>query len=193
MTNRIFAALGLTLLAACFSLAQTKSLTDAEAEIKTFDDPGAFTLFYDESRYVTVAEINVEILDEKDDLRKKLKKFDWQMRSLFALKGIDAKPVQNLLCISSQSKTFLFARENELTISFPDEDVNFGMPNRLSEVKGGKAKENLCWEISAEIVRDLGRSDKIEFQVGPLKTRMRADKIQVFKDYAKLLKIGGDR
>jgi hypothetical protein len=189
LTNKALSAVVLVLLAAVFSQAQSKSYADAAAEIRTFDDFTAFALSYDEARYVTIAEMKVEILGEKDDLRKTLKTFEWQMRSLFALKGIDAKPVQTLLCINSQSKTFLFSRENELTIFFHNEDVGFGVPNRSSELKGKKAGETLCWEINREIVEDLAKADKIEFQVGSIRTRIRADKLQVFKDYGKLLKV----
>jgi hypothetical protein len=171
----------------CFS--QIKSLEDAQNEAKNFNDFAAFSVSYDESKYLTKAEISIEVLGEKDDLRKRFSKFEWQFTSLFAIKGIDAKPVRNVLCINSQSKIFAFSRENTLTILFSDGDVDFGEPNRLSEIKKGKANETLCWEVEQEIFRDFAKSDKIEFQIGTIKGQIRADKMQIFKDYAKLLEV----
>lgn len=171
----------------CFS--QIKSIEDAQNEIKTFSDLNAFSVLYDETKYLTKAEISFEGLEEKDNLRKQFSKFEWQMTSLFAIKGIDAKPVRSILCVNSQSKTFVFSRENSLTIWFSDGDVNFGEPNRLSEIKKGKANEKLCWEVDQEIFRDFADSEKIEFQIGIIKGQISPDKMQILKDYAKLFTV----
>ena len=189
MMNKFFFAISLILLASFVCFSQIKSFEDAQNEVKNFSDLNAFSFSYDESKYLTKAEISVEVLDEKDDLRKKFSKFEWQLTSLFAIKGIDAKPVRNVLCVNSQSKIFAFSRENELTILFSDGDVMLGEPNRASEVKKGKANEKLCWEVDQEIFRDFAKSEKIEFQIGLVKGQIRADKMQIFKDYAKLLEI----
>lgn len=187
--NKTFAAILLILLSTFVCFSQTKSFEDAQNEIKNFTDLAAFSFSYDESKYMTVAEINVEVLGEKDDLRKRFSKFEWQMSSFFAIKGIDRKPVRNVLCINSQSKAFVFSRENSLTILFSDGDVLLGEPNRSSEVKRGKGIEKLCWEVDSEIFGDFAKSDKIEFQLGEVKGQIRADKMQIFKDYAKLLEV----
>ncbi len=187
--NKIFAAILLILLLSIAGFSQTKSFEDAQDEIKNFTDFAAFSFSYDESKYMTIAEIKTEVLAEKDDLRKRFSKFEWQMSSFFAIKGIDRKPVRNVLCVNSQSKAFVFSRENSLTILFSDGDVMLGEPNRSSEVRRGKANEKLCWEVDSEIFGDFAESDKIEFQLGEIKGQIRADKMQIFKDYAKLLKV----
>ncbi len=187
--NKIFAAILLILLASFVCFSQTKSFEEAQNEIKNFTDFAAFSFSYDESKYLTIAEIKTEVLAEKDDLRKRFSKFEWQMSSFFAVRGIDRKPVRNVLCINSQSKAFTFSRENSLTILFSDGDVMLGEPNRSSEVKRGKASERLCWEVDNEIFGDFAKSDKIEFQLGEIKGQIRADKMQIFKDYAKLLEV----
>jgi len=187
--NKIFAAILLILLSSFVCFSQTKSFEEAQNEIKNFTDFAAFSFSYDESKYLTIAEIKTEVLAEKDDLRKRFSKFEWQMSSFFAVRGIDRKPVRNVLCINSQSKAFTFSRENSLTILFSDGDVMLGEPNRSSEVKRGKASERLCWEVDNEIFGDFAKSDKIEFQLGEIKGQIRADKMQIFKDYAKLLEV----
>lgn len=193
MIKKLFALTGMILFASCVCFSQSKTFEEAQNEIKNFSDITAFSFSYDETRYLTKAEINLEVLDEKDPLRNRFSRFDWQLSSFFAIKGIDTKPVRNTLCVNSQSKAFAFARENELTILFSDGDVMLGEPNRLSEVKKGKARETLCWEVDKEIFRDFAKSDKIEFQLGTVKGQIRADKIQVFKDFAELLEVKRDK
>ncbi len=187
--HKFFGTILLVLLTCGTCFSQIKSIEDAQNEIKTFNDLNAFSVLYDETKYLTKAEISFEILEEKDNLRKQFSKFEWQMTSLFAIKGIEAKPVRNILCINSQSKTFVFSRENSLTILFSDGDVNFGEPNRLSEIKKGKANEKLCWEVDQEIFRDFADSEKIEFQIGIIKGQISPDKMQILKDYAKLFTV----
>lgn len=170
--------------------AQTKSFEDAQNEVRSFTDSGVFSLYYDQSTYLTVAEIKLDILREKDPLRKQFSKFEWQLTSFFAIKGIDTKPVRNVLCLNSQSKTFQFSRENRLSISFTGDDVEFGEPNRSSELKRGKAKEELCWEVNKEIFTDFAGSGNIKFAIGKFESNVPDDKLNILKDYERLLTVG---
>ncbi len=187
--NKIYGTILLILIASAFCFSQVKSFEDAQNEITNFNDFNAFALFYDETTYLTKAEISIEILDKKDNLKKQFTKFEWQLTAFFAIRGIDRKPVRNVLCVNSQSKSFAFSRENALIILFSDGDVMLGEPNRSSEVRRGKANEKLCWDVDNEIFGDFANSDKIEFQIGTIRGQINADKMQIFKDYAKLLKV----
>ncbi len=187
--KKIFAAVILIFLSSGVCPAQIKSFEDAQKEISLFDEPAAFSLAYDETKYLTAAEARLEILEEKNGLRKQFQKFEWQLSSFFAIKGIDKKPVRNTLCITTQSKQFAFSRENNLTVFLSEEDVNLGEPNRLSEIKRGKATEKMCWEVDKEIFRDFADQEKIEFQIGSLKLTVPASKIRIFKDFKKLLTV----
>jgi hypothetical protein len=171
----------------CFS--QTKSFEDAQNEIKNFTDASAFSLIYDEARYLTVAEIRFEVLTEKDALRKQFSKFEFQLTSSFSAKGIDLKPYNNSLCFNTQSKTIQFSRENVLTMSFSNGDVNLGEPNRATEIKRGKANEKLCWNVSKEIIEDFSSSASIEYEIGTFKSKIPEDKLNIFKDYEQLLTV----
>lgn len=186
---RFFVTTSLILLLSIVCFSQIKSIEAAQNEMKNFNDFGAFSVSYDETKYWTIAEIKTEVLDEKDNLRKQFSKFEWTLSSFFAIKGIDAKPVRSLLCVSSQSKNFVFSRENSLTILLHDGEANLGEPNRLSEVKKGKANEKLCWEVDNTIFRDFAENEKIEFQIGAVKSQIASAKMQIFKDYAKLIKV----
>lgn len=186
--HKTFVTISLVLLASCVCFSQIKSLEDAQNEAKSFNDFAAFSVSYDETKYWTIAEIKTEVLDEKDSLRKQFSKFEWTLSTFFAIKGIDAKPVRNTLCVNSQSKTFAFSRENFLTLFLHDGEANLGEPNRLSEIKKGKANEKLCWEVDNTIFPDLAENEKIEFQIGTIKSQISSDKMQVFKDYANLIK-----
>lgn len=191
--NKNFLTILLILLASCVCFSQIKSIEDAQNEVKNFNNLAAFSVSYDETKYWTVAEIKTEVLDEKDSLRKQFSKFEWQLSSFFAIKGIDAKSVRNTLCINSQSKTFAFSRDNSLMILFADGEANLGEPNRLSEIKKGKANEKMCWEVDNMIFPDFAKSEKIEFQIGSVKGQIASDKMQIFKDYAKLIKVENTR
>lgn len=157
--------------------------------MKNFTDASAFSLIYDEARYLTVAEIRFEILTENDALRKQFSKFEFQLASSFSAKGIDLKPYNNSLCFSTQSKTIQFARANVLTISFSNGDVDFGEPNRTTEIKRGKANEKLCWNVSKEIIEDFSNSVNIDFELGKFKSKIPEDKLNIFKDYHQLLAV----
>lgn len=189
---RILAIICLILASALGAFAQTKSIDTAVAEISAFTDAGAFSISYDESKYLTSVELNFEILGPEDPLRKRLKKYDLQLTSFYTFRGIDANPVRNVLCINSQSKgkEWIFARENALTIFFENDEIEFGEPNRSTEIRRGKASENMCWEISQQVVGDLAAAELMEIRLGSIRTIIPLGKVRLFKDYAKLLEVG---
>lgn len=187
--NKFFAAVSLVLILSVFSFSQTKSIADAESEIKTFQNFANFSIVYDDPKDLTMAKVLLDIRQNNESLQKPFKQFDWEITSIFSGNAIDEKPVRNLLCINTQSKKPNFAGNNTLTILLGSEKINFGDPNRLSEVKGGKVKENLCWDINKEIIEDFGKAENISFQVGLIKGVIPANLLQFFKDYAKLLKL----
>jgi hypothetical protein len=171
----------------CFS--QTKSFEDAQNEIKNFNGASAFSLIYDETRYLTVAEIRFEVLTEKDALRKQFSTFEILLTSSFSAKGIDAKPYSVSLCFITQSKTIQFSRDNGLTVSFSNGDVDFGEPNRTTEMKRGKVNEKLCWNVSKEISEDFSKSASIDFEIGKFNGKIPEDKLNIFKHYGQLLAV----
>lgn len=187
--NKFFAAISLVLMFSVFAFSQTKSIADAEMEIKTFQHFAGFSVVYDDSKDLTTAKVLLNIRETDANLQKSFKKFDWEITSIYSGNAIDEKPVRNVLCINTQSKRPNFASNNMLTILLGSEEINFGDPNRLSEVKGGKVKENLCWDINKEIIQDFGKAENISFQVGSIKGVIPANLLQFFKDYAKLLKL----
>lgn len=186
--NKFFTAVLLTLFFSVFSFSQTKSIADAQTEIKTFQNLANFSVFYDDPKDLTTAKVLLDIRETDENLQKSFKKFEWEITSIYSGNAIDEKPVRNVLCINTQSKRPNFASNNTLTILLGKEDVNFGEPNRSSEVKGGKVKENLCWDVNKEIIEDFGKARNISFQVGSIKSSIPANMLQFFRDYAKLLK-----
>ncbi len=186
--NKFISAISLILLLSIFTFSQTKSIADAESEIKTFQNFANFSVVYDDPKDLTTAKVLLDINQNDEILQKSFKKFDWEFSSVFSGNSIDDKPVRNILCIYTQSKRLVFASNNTLTILLGNEEINFGDPNRLSEVKSGKVKEKLCWDVDKEIVEDFGKADSLSFQIGATKISIPANMLQIFKDYAKLLK-----
>ncbi len=171
------------------AFSQTKPLTDAQAEIKTFSNPENFSVVYDSAKYVTKAEVSFDILERKTPLSKIFKKFGFKITSLFAIDGIDTKPVRSTLCINTQSKRFHFSSNRNLTLTINSEVINLGEANRSTKVKGRKIKEDLCWEIDQEILEDTEKAERIGYEVGRIKGSIDKLKLRFFKDFAKLLKI----
>lgn len=186
--NKFISAIWLILILSVFAFSQTKSITDAESEIKTFQNFANFSVSYDDPKDLTTAKVLLDIRANDEILQKSFKTFDWELSSVFSGNVIDDKPVRNILCIYTQSKRPIFASNNLLTILLGNEAINFGDPNRLSEVKGGKVKENLCWDVDKEMVEDFGKAASLSFQVGATKISIPADMLQIFRDYAKLLR-----
>lgn len=164
--------------------AQTKSLESAQSEAS--GTPG-MTVSYDETRYITMTSLNVDALADNEMLKKTAKKFEWTLESWFAIKGIDAKPVRVVLCADTQAKKFLFQRNSELTLTFDGEDVLLGEAQRTSEYKGGKAKENVCWEVDKVITDDFGKATKATFAVGGIRGTFSAASLGKFRDYSDLI------
>lgn len=189
MMNKIFASFSLVLLLNIFGFSQTKSLDDAETQIKTFTNSEKFSAVYDANKYVTKVEVLFDILKPKTPLEKQFKKFEFQLTSLFADKGIDAKPVRTTLCINTQSKKFYFLSDRNLTVSIDGETILMGEADRSTDVKGRKVTENLCWEIGKELVKELGNAASLGYEIGTIKGNFNADNIQFFKNYAMLVKV----
>jgi hypothetical protein len=189
MMNRILLTISLILIFSGSLFSQTKSLADADAEIKGFANPGQFSAVYDQAKYVTRATVSFDIVEPKTPFSKQFKKFEFQIRSLFADNGIDTKPVRSTLCINTEGKRYFFASSRNLTIRLDGETINFGEADRSTEVKGRKVKENLCWEIDKELIKDFGTSANLEYEVGSIKGNLGAGKLQFFKDYATLVRV----
>jgi hypothetical protein len=187
--NRFFAGIWLTMVFSICAFSQTKPLSDVETEIKTFANSGNFSAVYDSAKYVTRVEVGFDILEPKDALQKQFKKFQFKLTSLFAVQGIEERSVRNTLCVNTQSKRFYFSNDRNLTVRLDGETINLGEADRSTEVKGRKVKENMCWEIDAEIIRDFGKASTFEYRIGATIGNINAAKLQFFKDYAKLLKV----
>jgi hypothetical protein len=179
----------MTLLLCICAFSQTKSLNAAETEIKTFANFSNYSAVYDEAKYVTRVEVSFDILEPKTALQKQFNKFEFKITSLFATDGIDQKPVRNSLCINTQSKKFFFSSNRNLTILLDGENVTLGEADRSTEVKGRKIKENLCWEIDMNLIKDFGKASTINFQIGTINNNINSPNLQFFKDYTKLLQI----
>lgn len=188
-TNKLFGSFSLILLLSISALSQTKSLDAAETQIKTFANSAKFSAAYDANKYVTKVDVSFDILEPKTPLAKQFKKFEFQLTSLFADKGIDAKPVRTTLCINTQSKKFYFLSDRNLTIAVDGETILLGEADRSTEVKGSKISENLCWEIDKQLVKDLGNISSFRFEIGSIKGEFNADNIRFFTDYAELVKV----
>jgi len=173
-----------------FAYSQGKSLVDAESEIKTFKNFESFSVTYNDRKDLTTATVTINIRNDDKALKKPFKKFVWEIASIYSGIAIDDRPVRNVLCIKTQSKGFRFARSNSLVVRLPDEKVDFGVPNRFTEAKGRRVKEHLCWDITKEIIGDLAKAGSINFQVGSVSSSIPRSKLQLFKDYAKLLDLG---
>lgn len=187
--NRLLAGIPLILLLSICVFSQPKSLSEAETEIKTFANFGNFSAVYDAAKYVTRVEVGFDILEPNDALQKQFKKFEFRLTSLFAVRGIEDRSARNTLCLNTQSKRFYFSSERNLTILLDGDTINLGEADRSTEVKGRKVKENMCWEIDQEIIRDFGKAATFEYRIGTIRGNLNAAKLQFLKDYAKLLRI----
>lgn len=190
--NKTFAAAFLLLIFSVCAFSQTKSISEAETEIKTFKNSANFSVTYDDPKDLTTAKVLLDIRENTEALQKPFKKFDWEITSIFSGIEIDGKPVRNVLCINTQSKKPNFASGNTLLILLENEEVNFGEANRFSEVKGGKVEERMCWDISKEIIEDFAEVENMNFQIGSIKSSVSINLLQFFRDYAKLLKLDNE-
>ena len=130
-----------------------------------------------------------DLLSKGDPLANQFSKFEFRLTALFAVKGIDSKPVRNTICVFSESKKPQFARESELSIFFDELAVDFGEPNRNSEIKRGKALESLCWDVDKEIFVDFADSRKIEMSVGNFTIKIPLEQLSMFKEFEYLLTV----
>lgn len=187
--NKTFSVILLIMLFAIGVFAQIKPLAEARAEIKSFAQAEQFSILYDQSKYVTKADVTFDIVERKTPFSKIFKKFEFRLLSLFADKGVDTKPVRSTLCINTQSKKYYFSGNRNLTLILDNETINLGEADRSTEVKGRKIKENLCWEIDKALIQDLGTASNVGYQIGRVKGNLTSDKLQFFKDYAKLVQV----
>ncbi len=180
---------------ACFVLvglvigasAQSKTLEQAQTQLAAFQSSAEFSLRYEETRYVTIASVKVDSIADNQDLKKQFKKLEWQLESYFAIKGIDETPVRVVLCLATQSKRFAFTSDRELTLNFDGEDIMLGEAQRTSEVKGGKARENLCWEVDSVITEHFEKATNASFAVGTVRGKFSPATLKGFKDYGALV------
>lgn len=187
--NKCLILISLVLLFSATVFTQSKSLTKAQEEIKTFTNPNNFSVIYDQTRYVTKAEVKFDILKAKTPLAKQFKEFKFKVTSLFATDGIDQKPVRTTLCINTRSKKFYFSSRRSLTLTIDSKTINLGEGNRSTKIKGRKIRENLCWEIDKELVQDLGKASSINYQIGAIKGNLNSTKLQFFRNYTRLISI----
>jgi hypothetical protein len=185
---RIFGALAVILTALSITAySQTKSIETALEEAA--GTPGILVA-YDETRYLTKVSLNVDAIADNESFKKQIKRFEWTLESWFAIKGIDAKPVRVVLCADTQAKRFLFQRNSELTLTFNGEDVLLGEGQRTSEYKGGKAKENVCWEVDKVITDDFAKASKASFSAGGLRGNFSDASLSRFLAYSRILSVG---
>jgi len=178
------------LLFAAGVFAQTKSIADAQTEIAAFANSDKFSIAYDAAKYVTRTEVAFDLVEPKTPLAKQFKKFEFSLSALFAIDGIDAKPVRTTFCLNTESKRFFFASDREMTVRLDGESILLGEADRATQVKGGKIRETLCWEIDLQLIRDFGAAADIGFEVGNVNGSFSSVQMQYFKDYAKLLRVG---
>lgn len=184
--------IGLFVFLACGThSAQTKPLSEAVRQMSTFANAGSFSVEYDEARYLTVAGLVVDMLvkKKKDPIAKRLKKFEWELMSYFAVKGIEKKPARVVLCVNSRSKRWTFLRNNHMTLVFDGESILLGEPHRSTEYRKGKANERLCWEVDEQIVEEFSAANRVAFSIGTFSGSVPEGKMQLFRDYGKLLSV----
>ena len=174
------------------AFSQVKTVDDAKNEINTFANSKQFSVVYDSAKYATVAKVKFDIVERKTPFQKIFKEFGFTITSLFSNKGIEAKTSRTTLCINTRSKKFFFSSNRNLTLTVDNEAINLGEADRSTNVKGGKVRENLCWEIDREIVDDLGKSTSVKYEIAQVKGTLSSKKLQFFKDYARLLNIDKD-
>ncbi len=162
MMNRFFVSSALILLFSICMFSQTKSIADAQNEIKTFTNSKQFSVVYDSAKYATVAEVNFDIVEPKTPFQKIFKEFTFKVTSLFSNNGIESKTSRTTLCINTRSKKFYFSSNRNLILTIDSEAITLGEADRSTEFKGGRVRENLCWEIDREIVHDLGKSATVK-------------------------------
>lgn len=117
------AALFFPLIAALGISAQIKSVEIAKGEIGGFKNSSSYTVVYDDSSYLTTAEMKFDPIDDTDPLRKIFSRSELTAAVQFAIKGIDKKPVRSSICLQTQAKTFKFSRDNDLTIKLASGEV----------------------------------------------------------------------
>lgn len=164
--------------------AQTKSLESAQAEAA--GTPGV-SIAYEENRYLTVARITADSLPANKLLNKQFKRFEWTLETWFAIKGIDAKPARVVLCLATRSKRFAFTSDRDLTLTFDGEDVLLGEAQRSTEVKGGKARENLCWEVDEVITKDFAGATSAGFSIASVRGIFSPDDLSRLRSYGRLV------
>jgi len=166
--------------------AQVKSIEAAQEEAA---GTTGISVAYDESRYLTLTSVTVDSIPANEPLKKQFRKFEWKLETWFAIKGIDAKPARVVLCLATQSKRFVFASDRELTLAFDGDDVLLGEAQRSTEVKGGKARETLCWEVDEVITRDFTKSASASFAIGRTRGTFSAADLNAFKAYGMVVSV----
>ena len=187
MMNRFIVSWAMVMLLSLCIFSQTKSITDAQNEIKSFANSSQFSVIYESAKYATIAEVKFDIVEKKTPFAKVFKEFAFKITSLFSNNGIEAKPSRTTLCINTRSKKFHFSSNRNLSLTVDNEAITLGEAQRSTEFKRGKVRENLCWEIDKAIVDDLGKASSVKYEVGQVKGTLASAKLKFFEDYANLL------
>ena len=154
--------------------------------------PNFFSARYKEKGDLTVVKVLIELRNEIETLKKKFKEFTFEIESIYVGPAIDEKPHRIRLCIKTRSKRFHFARENRLRLELDDGPIEFPSANRSSQLRGRKARENLCWDIDKALVNDFAKSRKFDFTVGGLRIELLPDHVKLLTDYSKLLAVSNE-
>ena len=173
----------------CTSIfSQTKSIEVTQTEINSFSNPEAFSVSYNDRKDITTLSLKFDLRGTDKALLKKFKELFFEMSSIYAGNLVDNKPVRNLLCVNSRAKRFHFASNNDLLIGLDSEIIRFVSPDRLTNVKGKKVREQLCWDIDSELVQDLAQANNLSFTLGSQNLLISTNNLRSVRSYSKLAK-----
>lgn len=189
-TCKLLPAAAFVLLLLCAgALSQTKTIAEAEAEIRSFPNPESYAVGYDQTRYVTEATVSFDILEPKTPLAGMFREFGVSLSALFAVEGIEERAARATFCVNTRSKVFHFSSDRRLTLVLDGEEITLGEADRATEVKGGKVRETLCREIDLELIRDLGRAASLELRAGKVSAPLNAAHLRFLANYAGLVRV----
>ena len=186
--NKSFFLTIILLLISNFTFSQTKSVEKLEAEINRFEKPSLFSAAYLDRKDTTIVKLSLNLREENKGLKKKFREFVLELIAIYAGPGIDNKPFRNLLCINTRGKKFHFASNNTLTLLLNSGPIEFRSPDRKTEFRKRKTRENLCWDIGQELVGELATLASTKVQIGSFGVLLPANSLNYFKNYAKLVR-----
>lgn len=185
--KRFFIVVALTCATAGFAFSQTKSLSELETAIRSFENLELFSVKYDDKKDATVLNLSFDLRLEEPKLQKEFKEFGLELSSIYTGIGIDAKPYRTVVCTNSRGKKFYFASNRQLKVSLDYQEFTLAEGQRTTEVRRGKVFENLCWDIDQELVRDFGLVETMILTIGNIQIPISSGKIAAFRNYSKLL------